>query len=37
MHRDGLLITANVALNSLDEYVGGGTIVEGANDRNEPT
>jgi predicted 2-oxoglutarate/Fe(II)-dependent dioxygenase YbiX len=36
MHRDGLLVTANIALNSLDEYVGGGTIVEGANERNEP-
>lgn len=29
MHRDGLLITANIALNDIDEYEGGGTIVEG--------
>jgi predicted 2-oxoglutarate/Fe(II)-dependent dioxygenase YbiX len=29
MHRDGLLVTANIALNDLDEYEGGGTIVEG--------
>mmetsp|Transcript_10623 Transcript_10623/g.19836 ORF Transcript_10623/g.19836 Transcript_10623/m.19836 type:complete len:459 (+) Transcript_10623:761-2137(+) len=36
MHRDGLLATANIALNDLDEYVGGGTIVEGADERNEP-
>ncbi|KAK1746150.1 hypothetical protein QTG54_002757 [Skeletonema marinoi] len=29
MHRDGLLVTANIALNDLDEYEGGGTIIEG--------
>ncbi len=29
LHRDGLLITANVALNDLSEYEGGGTYVEG--------
>lgn len=29
MHRDGLLVTANIALNNLDEYEGGGTIIEG--------
>lgn len=29
MHRDGLLITANIALNDQDEYEGGGTIIEG--------
>lgn len=36
MHRDGLLLTANIALNSPDEYAGGGTIVEGANIWNDP-
>lgn len=35
MHRDGLLVTANIALNAPEEYVGGGTIVEGLNERNE--
>ena len=29
MHRDGLLVTANIALNDVDEYTGGGTIIEG--------
>lgn len=29
LHRDGLLLTANIALNNLDEYDGGGTYVEG--------
>jgi predicted 2-oxoglutarate/Fe(II)-dependent dioxygenase YbiX len=29
LHRDGLLITANIALNDWDEYEGGGTYVEG--------
>ena len=29
MHRDGLLVTANIALNDSDEYEGGGTIIEG--------
>ena len=32
MHRDGLLITANIALNDVDEYTGGGTIIEGLNE-----
>ena len=27
-HRDGTLLTANIALNSADEYSGGGTLVE---------
>ena len=36
MHRDGLLLTANIALNAPEEYVGGGTIVEGANVQNDP-
>lgn len=36
MHRDGLLLTANIALNSPEEYAGGGTIVEGANVLNDP-
>lgn len=36
MHRDGLLVTANVALNAPDEYTGGGTIVDGANVFNDP-
>jgi predicted 2-oxoglutarate/Fe(II)-dependent dioxygenase YbiX len=29
LHRDGLLVTANIALNDSDEYEGGGTYVEG--------
>lgn len=29
LHRDGLLITANIALNDLRDYEGGGTYVEG--------
>ena len=28
MHRDGLLVTANIALNSNEEYTGGGTVIE---------
>lgn len=28
MHRDGPLVTATVALNGLDEYDGGGTLIE---------
>ena len=32
LHRDGLLITANIALNDLDDYEGGGTYVEGLQD-----
>lgn len=32
LHRDGLLITANIALNDLNAYDGGGTIVEGVNE-----
>jgi len=36
MHRDGLLVTANIALNSAREYEGGGTIVEGATPFDEP-
>jgi len=28
MHRDGALLTVNIALNSFEEYVGGGTWVE---------
>ncbi|CAM9397292.1 unnamed protein product, partial [Heterosigma akashiwo] len=28
MHRDGLLVTANIALNSNQEYTGGGTLIE---------
>lgn len=36
MHRDGLLITANIALNPPSEYIGGGTIVEGATADDEP-
>jgi hypothetical protein len=27
-HRDGLLLTANIALNDQEEYTGGGTIIE---------
>lgn len=29
LHRDGLLVTANIALNDLGHYEGGGTIIEG--------
>lgn len=29
LHRDGLLVTANIAPNDLDHYEGGGTIIEG--------
>eukprot|EP00957_Ditylum_brightwellii_P157987 12026029-Ditylum_brightwellii.AAC.1 len=29
LHRDGKLITANIALNHLNEYEGGGTLVQG--------
>ena len=32
LHRDGLFITANIALNNLDDYEGGGTYVEGLRD-----
>jgi tetratricopeptide (TPR) repeat protein len=38
MHRDGPLITATVALNGLDEYEGGGTVVEALSwDPSRPT
>jgi predicted 2-oxoglutarate/Fe(II)-dependent dioxygenase YbiX len=32
LHRDGLLLTANMALNDLNAYEGGGTYVEGIPD-----
>ncbi|KAL7513553.1 hypothetical protein ACHAXN_010787 [Cyclotella atomus] len=32
LHRDGLLVTANIALNDWTEYEGGGTFVEGLPD-----
>jgi len=32
LHRDGLLITANIALNDWNDYEGGGTYVEGLSD-----
>lgn len=32
LHRDGLLLTANIALNDWDGYEGGGTYVEGLSD-----
>ena len=32
MHRDGLLFTANIALNDVHEYKGGGTKIEGLED-----
>ena len=28
MHRDGLLVTANIVLNPIEEYTGGGTVIE---------
>ncbi|KAL7542770.1 hypothetical protein ACHAXR_012075 [Thalassiosira sp. AJA248-18] len=35
MHRDGLFVTANIALNDLESYEGGGTIVEGLCNKDE--
>lgn len=35
MHRDGLLVTANIALNGSDEYQDGGTIIEGLSSEDE--
>ncbi|GFH54441.1 hypothetical protein CTEN210_10917 [Chaetoceros tenuissimus] len=31
LHRDGKLITANIALNDMNDYEGGGTYIEGLN------
>ena len=35
MHRDGPLVTATIALNGLDEYAGGGTLIEALAARDE--
>ncbi|KAL7533489.1 hypothetical protein ACHAXR_009302 [Thalassiosira sp. AJA248-18] len=35
MHRDGLFVTANIALNDLESFKGGGTIVEGLCNKDE--
>jgi hypothetical protein len=32
LHRDGMLVTANIALNDWNEYEGGGTFLEGLPD-----
>lgn len=35
MHRDGPYVTANIALNDLESYEGGGTIIEGLCNKDE--
>jgi len=34
MHRDGLLLTVNIALNDLDEYTGGGTKIPALSEKD---